>query len=105
PYPDTGLTQVISMLQIAPNGTVTVKWSKAYGTRAVAREKDKVITDPAPASIKINALARTNGWLVASEVRYPFKSITGVVIKNIPLGRNEFFLPRFEAYIDQKTTC
>ena len=106
PYSTTTLKQVVSFLSVSSSGTVTVKWSKPYGTGATART---IGTTTALANsttaLQINTLARTKGWLVAAEIQYPYTPLYGVVIKNINLAHTEYFLPRYEEEITTGTTC
>lgn len=104
PYSTTGLKQVVSFLAVnSTTGVVTVKWSKPYGTGAVARNTG--VTTVIGTQTQINKLAKTKGWLVAAEIQYPYQPLYGVVIKTINLAHTEYFLPRYEEEITQLTTC
>jgi Flp pilus assembly protein TadG len=99
PYSDSGLQQVVSLLKIDSSGNAKVKWSKAYGTGATARNADSSYT--LAATSQINILARSaSGWLVASEITYPRSPITGFIFSNaVNLQHVEYYLPRFESEI------
>jgi len=106
PYSTTSLKQVVTFLAVSSSGTVTVKWSKPYGTGAVARSTGTTtVLANATTAANINTLARTKGWLVAAEIQYPYTPLFGVVIKNINLAHTEYFLPRYEEEITTGTTC
>jgi Flp pilus assembly protein TadG len=98
PYSTTGLEQVVSLLKVTSTGTVTVCWSKPYGAGAEARDPKSAF--PLPADDETNQMARTYGYLVVSEVTYPYLPLYGMVIQNtIHLSHTEYFLPRYNAYI------
>ncbi|RYH05229.1 MAG: pilus assembly protein [Alphaproteobacteria bacterium] len=103
PYVTTNLKQVVSFLAVSSTGTVTIKWSKPYGTGAVARNTG--VTTAIGTATNINTLARTKGFLVAAEIQYPYTPLFGVVIKNINLAHTEYFLPRYEEEITTGTSC
>lgn len=103
PYSTTALKQVVSFLAVSSSGTVTIKWSKAYGTGATARNTGT--TTAIGTQTQINTLARTKGWLVAAEIQYPYQPLYGIVIKTINLAHTEYFLPRYEEEITTGTTC
>ncbi|MBK8082639.1 MAG: pilus assembly protein [Devosia sp.] len=98
PYPTTSLKQVVTLLKITSAGVTTVVWSVGYNG-GVARTATASYN--LPASSQINQLARTNGYLVMSEISYPYKPLFGMVISNtVNLSRTEYFLPRYEDKID-----
>jgi Flp pilus assembly protein TadG len=102
PYPKTGLKQVVSVLGVSSTGSVTVCWSRASGTGAVPRTSYTL-----PATAQINRLAR-GGYLVVSEVSYPYLPLYGMVITTaVNLSHVEYYLPRFADYIaiSGATTC
>lgn len=103
PYSTTTLKQVVSFMSVSSGGTVTIKWSKPYGTGATARNTGT--TTAIGTQTQINTLARTKGWLVAAEIQYPYTPLYGVVIKNINLAHTQYFLPRYEEEITTGTTC
>lgn len=103
PFPTSSLKQVVSFLQISAAGTVTIKWSRHYGTGATARTTGT--TTAIGTATNINTLARTKGWLVAAEIQYPYQPLFGIVIKTINLGHTEYFLPRYEEEITTSASC
>ena len=102
PLNTTGLSQVVSLVKIASDGTATVKWSAKSGN-GTAREVDSPF--PLAATTKINQLARgSSGWLIAAEVTYPYHPIVGYIIADtVDLKHVEYFLPRFEHEITLDT--
>ncbi len=103
PFPTTNLKQVVSFMQISSGGTVTIRWSKAYGASATARNTGT--TTAIGTATNINTLARTKGWLVAAEIQYPYQPLFGIVIKTINLGHTEYYLPRYEEEITTSASC
>lgn len=103
PFSTSSLKQVVSFLQISSAGTVTIKWSRHYGTGATARNTGT--TTAIGTATNINTLARTKGWLVAAEIQYPYQPLFGIVIKTINLGHTEYFLPRYEEEITTSASC
>lgn len=103
PFPTTTLKQVVSFMQISSAGTVTIKWSKPYGTGATARNTGT--TTAIGTATNINTLARTKGWLVAAEIQYPYQPLFGIVIKTINLAHTEYYLPRYEEEITTSASC
>jgi Flp pilus assembly protein TadG len=103
PYSTTNLKQVVSFLQVSSAGAVTVKWSRPYGTGAVARSAGQ--TTAIAQATNINTLARTKGWLVAAEIVYPYTPLFGVLVPEINLAHTEYFLPRYEEEITTGSSC
>lgn len=101
PYSTTSLKQVVTLLRVTSTGVTTVVWSVGYNGGV---EREDNATYDLPASSQINQVARTNGYLVMSEISYPYKPLFGLVITNtINLSRTEYFLPRYEDKIDLVT--
>ncbi len=99
PLTTAGLAQVVSMVEIDDEGKAWVRWSRASGAGAV-RELDSPF--PLDGTTSISQLARNaSGWLVASEVSYPYEPIVGYIIADtVNLRHVEYFLPRFEDEIE-----
>lgn len=98
PYATTGLTQVVSVLAITSTGAATVYWSRGYNG-GVARANNSTFS--MTAAPQINILARAVGYLVVSEIKYPYRPLYGVVIpRTINLTHVEYFLPRLAKKID-----
>ena len=98
PYSTDGLKQVVSMLQIDGAGVATVRWSVGYngGVARAANSGFDMTADP-----RINELARgSSGYLVVSEIVYPYRPMLGLVInRTFDITHTEYFLPRYEAFI------
>ncbi len=103
PFSTDNLKQVVSFLAVDSAGTVALKWSRKYGTGAVARTSSTMGGIGSPT--QINTLARTKGWLVAAEIQYPYQPLYGIVIKTINLAHTEYFLPRYGEEIKTASTC
>lgn len=92
PYPQGGLAQVVSLIEVKGNGKTSVVWSRTSG--GTAREKGK--SYPLPATSQMNQIARDTGYLVVSETSYAYTPVFGAVIQGpINLYRESFYLPRF----------
>jgi Flp pilus assembly protein TadG len=95
PYPTDELTQVVSFLNVTSAGVATVAWS-CGNNGGTARG----INSSYPLEEKMRKLVTesntTSGFLVASEVAYPYQPALGLVF-TAPLNlQNEaLFLPRF----------
>ena len=101
PSDTTGMQQVVSLLKVASNGTVTVQWSKPYPTTGTTTTLSTTTLPP-----KVNELARGKGWLVAAEISYPYTPVYGLVLNDITLAHTQFFLPRYEQEIKfQQAAC
>lgn len=99
PAATTDLTQRVSLLSVSSTGVAKVLWS--YGKGIAARDANSSFTLAATTSI--NQLARNKGFLVVSEVTYPYKPTFGLIIsKTIQLVHTEYFLPRYENTIALK---
>ena len=93
PYSLTGLEQVVSVVSVADNGTATVTWSRGSTPESTPRAVGT--TYPLALGSQMSALAR-DGFLVVTEVEYPYKPVYGVIIETtITLKRTEYFLPRY----------
>ena len=95
PYSTTGLKQVISVVQVAANGTTSVMWSCGYngGTK---RATSSAYTSLPP---HMNELAR-GGYIIASETAYSYLPVLGMVYTEaLDLYQESFYLPRYDAYI------
>lgn len=91
PYEDDGLEQVVSLVKVNPDGSTEVMWSRASG----ASPRTKGTSYPLPATAEMNKLAR-GGYLVASETRFSYLPVMGMVFEDpIGLHHESFFLPRY----------
>lgn len=97
PYSTTGLTQVVSVLTVAADGTAKVYWSRGYNG-GVARTANAAYSMTAVP--QMNTLAK-GGYLVVSEIKYPYKPVYGIVIpRTVNLNHVQYFLPRLAKKID-----
>jgi Flp pilus assembly protein TadG len=96
PYTTSGLTIVVSLVQVKDNGTTKVLWSIANGTGATARTVNPPYTDASSADTsEMNAVSR-GGCVIASEVTYSYLPVLGAVFTTaINLRHTNYFLPRF----------
>jgi Flp pilus assembly protein TadG len=100
PYPAGDLEQRVSFVEVAADGTTKVLWSCAYNG-ATARTVNSAYTLPT----KMNELSR-GGWIVASETRYAYTPVLGVIFDDVfNLTSESFYLPRFEEAIVGPGTC
>jgi Flp pilus assembly protein TadG len=99
PHATSGLVQVVSLVKIDSVGVAKVKWSRVHGD---GEEREADSDYPLEATTKINELARNaSGWLVASEITYPYQPIFGLIIPGtVTLKHTEYFLPRFNGEIE-----
>lgn len=97
PLPTGNLTQVVSLLAIAADGTATVVWSRQFNGGLVRANGSAY---PLPPEREINAVARSGRFLVASEVHFSYRPLFGIIYPNaLTLAHEEFFLPRFSGGI------
>jgi Flp pilus assembly protein TadG len=98
PYSTTGLEQVVSLVEVAADGTATVEWSCGYNG-GVKRTANSAYTLPA----NMNLVARPpdgSGYVVASETSYSYLPALGLVFTEaIELNRASYYLPRFREAI------
>ena len=100
PYPTGTLTQLVSFVEVAANGTTKVLWSCGYNG-GVARAVDTAYTLPP----KMNELAR-GGWIVVSLTTYSYRPVLGLVMEDVfKLTSESYYLPRFEEAIVGPGTC
>jgi Flp pilus assembly protein TadG len=71
PYPTGTLTQAVTFVEVAANGTTKVLWSCAYNG-GTARTVDSAYALPT----KMNELSR-DGWIVVSETTYSYTPVLG----------------------------
>lgn len=94
PYHTTGLSQVVTSVNVTAAGVATVLWSCGYngGTaRAVGTAY------PLPATKEMNVIAR-GGTIIAAEISYPYRPVLGIVFPDaLTLTSESLFLPRFVA--------
>lgn len=97
PYSTTGMTQVVSFLQVASDGTATVVWSCGYNG-GIARGANSVYSLQDNMKNLVTSGGSRSGFLVASETKYPYKPVLGMVFTSaLDLSKEALFLPRFQA--------
>ena len=100
PYATGALTQAVSLVEVAANGTTKVLWSCGYNG-GTARAVDSTYTLPT----KMNELAR-GGWIVVSLTTYNYTPVLGVIFDDVfHLTSESYYLPRFEEAIVGPGTC
>jgi Flp pilus assembly protein TadG len=94
PYSTTGLTIIVSLVQVKNNGTTRVLWSKANS--GAAKTVGQSYGDPSIATAtEMNEVSR-GGCVIASEVTYSYLPVLGAVFTTaINLKHTNYFLPRF----------
>ena len=94
PYTTSGLTIVVSLVQVKDNGTTKVLWSTA--NTGSAKTVNQPYTDASIAdTTEMNAVSR-GGCVIASEVTYSYLPVLGAVFTTaINLRHTNYFLPRF----------
>ncbi len=94
PYSTTGLTIIVSLVQVKDNGTTKVLWSKANS--GTAKTVGQPYGDPSiAATTEMNQVSR-GGCVIASEVTYSYLPVLGAVFTTaINLKHTNYFLPRF----------
>jgi Flp pilus assembly protein TadG len=104
PYNAGDLRQVVSIIEVAADGTATVEWSCGYNG-GVKHTAGASFTLPA----NMNLLARPpagNGFVVASESWYSYLPLLGLVYTDeIDLYRTSFYLPRYDGEIASPGAC
>lgn len=99
PYATTGLKQVVSFVEVAGNGTTSVRWSCAYNGGSKRSTNSAYSALPA----HMNELAR-GGYVIASETSYSYRPVLGMVFTDaLHLYQQSFYLPRFAAEITGPT--
>jgi Flp pilus assembly protein TadG len=100
PYGATQLRQVITQVRVSADGlTATVVWSRGYehetAKPALARAENSSYSLPAA----IRSIAK-NQYVIVAETSYSYRPLFGIVInRDIPLYRENFYLPRFGGQI------
>ncbi|MHA6689893.1 TadE/TadG family type IV pilus assembly protein [Devosia sp. A449] len=101
PYPANELHQVLSQVNVAPDGKATVDWSQRYDHNGEAfimgQGYAKGATYPLPAAMV--AIAKKDAAsvsVIVSEVSYSYLPLYGIVFElPVQLHRENFFMPRF----------
>ena len=100
PYPTTGLKMVVSLIWVKSDGTSKVIWSKSSDGSATGHAQGSSFaalytTGTTPTQMNITA---QGGCVIASEVRYPYTPLFGVVFNTtLTLSHTNYFIPRYGA--------
>ncbi len=101
PYPADELQQVLSQVDVAPDGKAIVSWSQRYehnGETFIMRPgRTTGETYPLPeAMVDIAKKSSETVSVIVSEVSYSYLPLYGIVFdKPVQLHRENFFVPRF----------
>lgn len=96
PYSTSDLSQVVSFLQVASDGTAKVLWSCGYNG-GTARGANSAYTLQSNMKDLVTSGFSKSGFLVAAETKYPYKPVLGMVFTSaIDLRKEALFLPRFQ---------
>ena len=104
PYDTAQLEQVVTLIEVdEDDGTTEVRWSCGYngGTK-------KTVGDPYPSlPPEMKTLVQgASGYVVASEIRYAYLPVLGLVFtETMTLSSESFYLPRFNKYITGPAAC
>lgn len=96
PYSTVGLRQVVSVIDVAANGTSKVMWSCGYnGGTKLPKDQAYPLKDE---MVKLVTAGKTKrGYLVASTTTYSYRPLLGMVFPNaITMESEALFLPRFQ---------
>ena len=99
PYATGDLEQIVSFVSVDEDGETSVVWSCGYNGGAARSAGSEYTSLPD----RMNELAR-EGWVVASETKYAYTPVLGIVFTSaINLDRESFYLPRYETSITGPT--
>ena len=111
PYDAGDLKQVVTVIQVATDGTATVSWSCGYNG-GVKLTAGSTYTPPTSGlgywnSMKGIAQPPTGqGYVVASETWYEYLPLLGLVFtEEMDLHRTSYYLPRYDGAIASPGTC
>ena len=106
PYSTTGLSIVVTLVQVKNDQTTKVLWSKANAS-GTAKNAGDAYTDLSQANApQMNDVSK-GGCVIAAEVTYSYLPVLGQVFKvALNLKHTNYFLPRFGSSkpIDVDTT-
>ncbi|MBD8065714.1 pilus assembly protein [Devosia sp. PTR5] len=100
PFSSSGVKQVVTAVNVAPDGSTSVEWTSQYqnGTYSTTTEYTPGQTYPLPAPMIAVAKGK---MVIAAEASYSYKPLYGIVFDQaVTLSRAGFFMPRFEGTID-----
>jgi Flp pilus assembly protein TadG len=104
PFSTTPLTQEVTLVYVASDGTTTVKWSRkptgvGYTTNA------SFASHPLPSTLTNAVKGTTSPYIVVSEATYTYTPLLGLFFKNpFTLYHQNFYLPRYPGIICYNTT-
>lgn len=99
PYPTGPLTQVVSFVHVTAAGVAKVVWSCGFNG-GVARANNSTYNLQTNMTNLVTNTGQSSGYLVAAEVRYPYKPVLGLVFTDaVNLNNEALFLPRFASSI------
>jgi Flp pilus assembly protein TadG len=99
PYSTAGLTQVVSFVSVTSAGVATVVWSCGYNGGLARAPNSAYDVKPNMKNLVTNT-GTSSGYLIASEIRYPYKPVLGLVFTDaVNLSNEALFLPRFASAI------
>ncbi len=101
PYATSGLTQTVTAVSVSSTGQTSVLWSARFADGKYSTTVTEYPTGK-PYSLPAETIAIAKGQtVIASEVRYSYKPLLGLVFKNtFDLNRSALFMPRFGGRID-----
>ena len=94
PYATTGLTVVVSLVQVKNNGTTKVLWSTSNS--GAGKTVNQSYPDASIDSSKNMNIISRGGCVIAAEVTYSYLPVLGMVFTSpLTLRHTNYFLPRF----------
>jgi Flp pilus assembly protein TadG len=96
PYDDTDLRQVVSVVQVASDGTTAVVWSCGHNGG-----QKRTTGTPYALETNLKTLAQNaSGYVVASETWYDYTPVLGIELEGVyNLYAESFYLPRYEELV------
>lgn len=95
PYPADGLSQVVTQLDVAEDGTATVIWSRQYVNGTYGVGADHQPGDTYKLAKAMQTIAAGN-FLIVAEATHTYLPMYGFAFDQpIRLYRENFFMPRF----------
>jgi Flp pilus assembly protein TadG len=94
PQSTTGLTEVVTLLQVASDGTAKTCWSAGYNGGTARTSKQSY---PLPAAM--GTIAK-GSYVIMSEATYSYTPLLGLFFTQpFPLYHQNFYMPRYNAVI------
>lgn len=99
PYSTSNLTQVVSFVSVTAAGVAKVVWSCGFNG-GVARGTNTTYVLQTNMKNLVTNTGKSSGYLIASEIRYPYKPVLGLVFTDaVNLNDEALYLPRFGSTI------